>query len=127
MLFNASFWIAFWCIFAFQSHPCVKGADIDECVILGRTFSGDELPWTETLVMLPMVVQIPSILIAESIVRPSFRLLGLSPISRLAGTSEGGFVLVLSTIISMLQWAAIGWLIARFWRSRPQGVREQSA
>lgn len=126
VLLNACYWIVFWTLFACAAHPCIQGADIDECCIFGRTFSGD-MPDVEKLIVLPMIVQVPSILVSEAIILQTFRSLKLSPTSHFGNTSQAGWILLLTTILSGFQWAAIGWLTGRFWQSRPQGARKQSA
>jgi len=113
LLLNGIYWIVFWSLFAWLSHPANTAYDIDEGVNFGRTLSGTDATVRESFesTLLP---QLPSLVLAEIMISS----LHLSPLGQYWETSVSGSSLVLGMLISFAQCALIGWLVARFAQKR---------
>ena len=117
LLLNGIYWIVFWSLFAWLSHPANTAYDIDEGVNFGKTLSGADATVRESF-EIALLPQLPSMVLAGTAAGVVTSSLHLSPLGRYWGTSVSGSGLVLGMLISFAQWALIGWLIARFAQRR---------
>ena len=115
---NLCFWTYFWLAFAYASQP-YDPRPWGYLPVDPYSFGGHAIGLTRSSLTYPFMrvafwIEFPSFLLV-ALVRKAF-LSGVSGDTFFAGISAGGYALLVTTLLSFIQWYIVAWVVQKLWQ-----------